>query len=305
MKSAHLRLIASAAMLLGLSITPALAQRVRTPEQRLDRLERQVGQVQRQVFPKGAPADTALYSDEPAATATSVRTLDDRINGLERQLADILRQSEENGHRVATMETEMARLRADADQRLQSLEKAGAGAASQPAAETAQAEPASSGPPPAPKPKVETASASTKASALIPTTNVAPATDPAETAYDEGYRLWVDKKFDQAISSLRAMASSFPGHRRVSWANNLTGRALLDKGQPRAAAEALLANYRANPKGERAADSLFYLGQSLMKLGQAGQACKAYSELEEVYGASMRGELKRLLPAAKADAACN
>jgi TolA-binding protein len=302
MKSAHFRLSASAAALLALSLTPAFAQRQSTPEQRIDRLERQVRQVQRQVFPKGQPADTALFSDEPAATATSVRTLDDRLNSLERQLADILRQSEENGHRVAQMESELARLRADSDQRLQNLEKSGAGAAA--ATETAAAEPVVDAPPPAPKPKVESASAGSKP-ALIPTTNVAPATDPAETAYDEGYNLWRAGKFDQAVTSLRAMASSFPGHRRVSWANNLAGRALLDKGQPRAAAEALLANYRANPKGERAADSLFYLGQSLMKLGQAGQACKAYAELEEVYGASMRGELKRLLPAAKADAACN
>jgi TolA-binding protein len=308
MKSAHFRISVSTFALLGLLVTPAIAQRARTPEQRLDRLERQIGQVQRQVFPKGAPADTAGFSDEPAATATSVRTLDDRLNSLERQPSDILRQSEENGHRVSTMEAELARLRADNDQRLQSLEKSGAGA--EPATtETAAAEPAVQSPPPAPRPKVETASSGTRPSstgpAIIPTTNVAPATDPAETAYDEGYRLWVDKKFDQAITSLRAMASSFPGHRRVSWANNLAGRALLDKGQPRAAAEALLANYRANPKGERAADSLFSLGQSLMKLGQAGQACKAYSELEEVYATSMRAELRRLLPIAKSEAACS
>lgn len=305
MKSAQFRFLASAAVLLGLSTTPTFAQqRVRTPEQRLDRLERQVNQVQRQVFPKGQPAETAGFSDEPAATATSVRTLDERINGLERQLADILRQSEENGHRVSTMEAELARLRADSDQRLQSLEKAGAAAE---AVTTADAEPVREGPPPAPKPKVEKAGslASKATTADIPTTNVAPASDPAETAYDEGYQLWTAKKYDQAIASLRAMASSFPGHRRVSWANNLAGRALLDKGQPRAAAEALLANYRANPKGERAADSLFYLGQSLMKLGQAGQACKAYAELEEVYGKSMRGELQRLLPTAKAEASCN
>jgi TolA-binding protein len=324
MKSARIRLTASAALLLGLSLTPALAQRQVTPEQRIDRLERQVRQVQRQVFPKGQPADTASYSDEPAATATSVRTLDERINGLERQLADILRQSEENGHRVSQMETELARVRAESDQRLQALEKAGVTAAS---TETAEAETAADSPPPAPKPKIETAGGGSKpkvetasggskpkvtpaastsnAANLIPTTNVAPASDPAETAYDEGYNLWRDGKFDQAITSLRAMASSFPGHRRVSWANNLAGRALLDKGQPRAAAEALLANYRANPKGERAADSLFYLGQSLMKLGQAGQACKAYQELEEVYGSSMRAELKRLLPEAKAQASCS
>ena len=82
----------------------------------------------------------------------------------------------------------------------------------------------------------------------------------------------------QAITSLAApWPRPIPDHRRVSWANNLAGRALLDKGQPRAAAEALLANYRRDPKGERAQDSLFYLGQALMKLGQPGQACKAYA----------------------------
>ena len=72
-----------------------------------------------------------------------------------------------------------------------------------------------------------------------------------------------------------------------------------------AAAEALLANYRANPAGERAADSLYYLGQSLMKLGQATRACNAYGELESVYGTRMRDELKRLLPPAKAEAKCD
>jgi len=303
MKSA-LRLTVSALALLGIGLTPALAQRNPTPDQRLDRLERQVRQVQKQVFPKGQPADTALFSDEPAATATSVRTLDDRLNSLERQLADILRQSEENGHRVAQMESDVARMRADSDQRLQALERAGASAAA--TTETAEAEPAATeAPPPAPKPKVEKAEANSTKPGAIPTINVAPASDPAEAAYDEGYQLWMNKKYDQAVTSLRAMASSFPGHRRVSWANNLAGRALLDKGQPRAAAEALLSNYRANPKGERAADSLYYLGQSLMKLGQAGQACKAYSELEDVYGSTMRAELKKLLPTAKAGAACN
>ena len=77
---------------------------------------------------------------------------------------------------------------------------------------------------------------------------------------------------------------------------------MLDKGQPRAAAEALLANYRRDPKGERAQDSLFYLGQALMKLGQPGQACKAYAELEEVYSSSVRSPIKSALPGAKAEA---
>ena len=129
-------------------------------------------------------------------------------------------------------------------------------------------------------------------------------TDPAEEAYDAGYQLWNAGKYDEAVGALRAFVSAYPSHRRTSWANNLTGRALLDKGEPRAAAEVLLANYRSNPKGERAADSLFYLGQSLMKLDQASQACKAYAELEAVYGSSMRPALKEMLPKAKSEAKC-
>ena len=71
-----------------------------TPDQRLERLERQMQQMQRQVFPKGRPADTAGFSDEPAATQSSVLTLDQRLDSLERQVADMLRQTEENGNRL-------------------------------------------------------------------------------------------------------------------------------------------------------------------------------------------------------------
>ena len=113
------------------------------------------------------------------------------------------------------------------------------------------------------------------------------------------------RQFDQAIASLRAFNAAYPKRRRVSYAKNLIGRALLDKGDARGAAEAFLANYRSNSKGERAPDSLFYLGQALMKLGQPGQACKAYAELDSVYGAKVRPDLKKQVTAAKSEAKCN
>jgi hypothetical protein len=48
---------------------PAAAQRRQaTPEQRIERLEKQVRQVQGRIFPKGQPADTAGFVDDPAAT---------------------------------------------------------------------------------------------------------------------------------------------------------------------------------------------------------------------------------------------
>ena len=278
-------------VLATLSLTPAAAQkRQPTPEQRIDRLEKQVRQVQKQVFPKGQPADTAGFVDDPAATQEAVTSVAARLDAVERQLSEIVRTTEENGNRVAVMEAELARLRADQDRRLRALET---GAAAAPATDgTGDAADATEAPPPASKPKVETATTDTSS-------------DPAEVAYDKGFQLWNGGKYDAAITALNAMAKKYPDHRRVSWAHNLAGRAMLDKGQPRAAAEALLANYRRDPKGERAQDSLFYLGQALVKLNQPSQACKAYGELEDVYGASLRAPLKVGLPAAKNQAKCS
>jgi TolA-binding protein len=282
---------------LTLGAAPANAQRpLPTPEQRIERLERQLGQVSRQVFPRGAPAATAGFADEPAATQTSVRSIDERVSALQRQLADILRQSEENGFRLRQMETELGRLRSDQEQRIAALEAARAAPAIVPAPVIGSAEPAvvPARPVPAtPKPALPTSVASTTD------------TDPAEGAYDVGYQLWKAGQYDNAITSLRAFVVNYPKHRRTSWANNLIGRALLDKGEARAAAEALLSNYRSNPKGERAGDSLYYLGQSLVQLGQPGQACKAYSELENVYGKAVRADLQKLVATAKAEAKCS
>ena len=302
----RLPLFASIAALALVSLSPADAQRRQpSPEERIERLEKQLRQVQRQVFPKGQPADTAGFIDEPAATLTQTNQLSNRLDAIEQQLAQITRSAEENGNRLATMEAELARLRADQDRRLRSLES---GAAT---ADTGSDEPGESlsdpgdEPPPPPRPKVETRPDTAESPTVTANPGDANFTAAGEEAYDRGYNLWNTGRYDQAITSLRAMASSFPGHRRVSWANNLAGRALLDKGQPRAAAEALLANYRGDPKGERAADSLFYLGQALMRLGQSSQACKAYGELEDVYSGQLRAPLKAALPGAKAEAKCS
>ena len=289
---------------IALLAVPGAAQRQQpTPEQRLERLERQLQQVQRQVFPRGRPADTAGFSDEPAATQSSVVTLDQRLDSLERQLSDILRQSEENGNRLRTLEGDLAKARSDQEQRLATLEQriseAAAAATAVPAVTTPVA-PSTGAPKPAPgKPKPD-------AVAATGTGGAAPAAeaDPGEEAYSEGFRLWEAGQYDQAIESLRSFASAYPRHRRTSYARNLIGRAQLDKGQAREAAATLLANYRSNPDGARAQDSLYFLGQALMKLGQPGQACKVYAELESVYGAKVRADLKKQVATAKSDAQC-
>jgi TolA-binding protein len=305
----RLPLFAYIAAIAVLAASPADAQRRQpTPEQRIERLEKQVRQVQGRVFPKGQPADTAGFNDDPAATLTITNQLTNRLDAIEQQMSQLIRASEENSNRVATMEAELARLRADQDRRLRALETSPTpvtGDEPQGSDEPAASETDDPDQSLVSRPKVETGRAPADKPVVAAKPGDANFETAGEEAYDRGFQLWNTGRYDEAITSLRAMASSFSGHRRVSWAKNLAGRALLDKGQPRAAAEALLANYRSDPKGERAPDSLFYLGQSLMKLGQASQACKAYDELQEVYGSTMRAQLRQLLPSARLEAKCS
>ena len=272
MKPVRLNSAATAAVLLALAAAPAAAQYQGQP---------QYGAAQAQPF----------------ATQSSVINLDNRIVGLERQIAELLRAQEENGHRINELEGKLKQSQDDSAARIAALETQLAAARAQ-VAEPVETVPVTS--PSRPRSAVATSEPKAKPTNAVATGDA----DPAEEAYDAGYQLWKSGKYDEAVGALRAFTSAYPKHRRTSWANNLTGRALLDKGEPRAAAEVLLANYRSNPKGERAADSLYYLGQALMELKQASQACKAYSELEAVYGETMRADLKKMLPAAKSEAKC-
>jgi TolA-binding protein len=301
-------LAASAAVMLVPSIVMAQRQPPPTPDQRLDRLERQVQQMQRQVFPKGRPADTAGFADDPAATQSSVVVLDQRLDSLEQQVANLVRQSEENGNRLRNLETAIGQMKTDQEQRISTLEqRMSEAAANPPAPPAAEPAPPSATTPAKPKPTLPKGTPPKTTAEAPSTVSVADAVaaDPGEDAYSQGFHQWEAGQYDQAISTLKSFVAAYPKHRRVSFANNLIGRALLDKGDARAAASALLANYRSNPSGERAPDSLFYLGQALMKLGQAGQACKAYGELDAVYGAKIRPDLKKLETDAKAQAQCS
>ena len=297
---------AGAAVLLVPSVALADTKPAPTPEQRLDRLEKQVQQMQRQVFPKGRPADTAGFSDDPAATQTSVISLAQRLDALERQMAELVRASEENGNRLRSVETGLGQLKSDEDQRIGALEQRIAVAqAAPPVVAPDVPPPAMSGRPRpvlAPRTGARTIDEAPATAAVAETAATA---DPGEQAYTDGFHLWESGQYDQAIGTLKAFVAAYPKHHRVSYANNLIGRALLDKGDARSAASALLANYRTNPGGDRAPDSLYYLGQALMKLGQPGQACKAYSELDAVYGAKVRPDLKKLESDGKAQAQCN
>jgi TolA-binding protein len=268
---------------------PASAQQADRIDRRVDRLEQEMRAVQRRVFP-GANApyvgpeigpQQRPAEQQGAPTGTAIADLTARVDALESQLASMTGQIEQNANRVRQLETAFASFRESTAARLDAIER--------PAPEPVAAREE-------PEPEAPTTGRTITAASL--------GTDP-EAAYDAGFRLWEQKRYKEARPLLEAVAKKWPQHKRASWASNLAGRALLDDGNPTAAARVFLANYQNNPKGERAADSLYFLGQSLVALKKPADACKAYDELQEVYGATMRDWLKQQLPGARVAARCN
>ena len=288
------------AMLLAASAAvPAAAQKGESAERRIERLEQQLRAVQRRVFPNGAEVAPEIDRQQPAGVlpgvpaSSAVADLTARVDSLEAQLRELTGQIEQNGNRLRQVEEGVNRLRDSTGARLDLLERAGV-----PASEPSRPSTSSSGtrPKPAPEPEDDEPAAAPAPSAT--------GEAGAEAAYNAGFRLWESKRYTEAQKALEAAAKRYPKSKWASWASNLAGRAYLDGGKPATAAKTFLANYQANPKGERAADSLYFLGQALVALDKPADACKAYDELQDVYGSTMRDWIKSRLPAARTQAKC-
>lgn len=305
-----MRLPLMAALLLSAAAaSPAFAQSAPL-DVRVDKLEKEMKAVQRKVFPGGdkrffepeitAPPAEAAVAGVPASSP--VADLTARVNALESELQRLTGQVEQNSFKLRQLEEAMTKMRGDTDFRLNQLEggpsAAAPGAPSVAVAVPVPAKPTSTTPPPVVKP----------APAKPATTAAAPAAassgDPGEDAYMAAYRLWSDKKYAEAQLALKDVVARYPKHKRASFAQNLLGRAYLDDGKPALAAEAFYSNYQKMPRGERAPDSLYYLGQALVQLKKPKDACRVYDELMDVYGATLSASLKDKVAKGRVDAKC-
>ena len=263
----------------GAVAVPAIAQEAAPLVKRVDTLEKQMKAVQRKVFPGG---DTRFFEPEIAPTAptapapgmpasTPVADLAARVDTLEQQLKLLTGQNEQNGHRIRQLEEAVAKLQA---------------AAAPPVA----APPAAIGVAPSPP----TAAAAPGA---------APA-DPIDAEYRAAYALVDQKRYAEATTALKAFATKYPKHKRASYARHWLGRTYLADGKPALAVETFYANYQDNPRGDRAPDSLYWLGQALVQLKKPDEACRVYDELTDVYGKTMSATLKDQTAKARVAAKC-
>ena len=327
--SRSMRLALSILLLAGVA-APALAQSSDLPA-RVDKLDGEVRALQRKVFP-GAnpqyfdpqiapPADATVIAGAPAQSVAS--DLTQRVSALEQQIAQLTNQSEQNGHRLDVIEQNMAKMKGDTEYRLNTLEGHGAPAPAPtssrgygpapvplPPPAVAVAHEDTDSPPPFGPPGRRPPSTSGMTGAPLATDTPPPVAmppktgDPAEDGYMAGYALWSQKRYAEAEAQLKQVVARYPDHKRASYAQNLLGRAYLDDNQPTSAAEAFLTSYKKFPRGDRAPDSLYYLGVTLAQLKKATQACQVYDEFRDVYGPTASATLKSRVAQGRVDAKC-
>jgi TolA-binding protein len=309
-----------AVLLAGAAAAPLQAQsQSNTLAPRVDKLEKEMRAVQRKVFPGGSnqflepEIGATAQPTTPGGTPASSPVVDltARVSALEGQLQTLTGQSEQNAFKLRQLDEAFVKFRGDVETRLKALEAGGAPApavgttptptpsSTLPMKPTATVTPPAAGKPTTAPPKL-TAERQTALEAIgKPDTG-----DAGEDGYLYGYRLWEAKFFPQAQVQLKATADKYPKHKRWSFAQNLLGRAYLDDGKPALASVAFYDNYQKQPRGERAPDSLYYLGVALTRLKKPADACKVFDEFDEVYGATASTALKAQVVKGRTDAKC-
>lgn len=292
----------AAGLIVGMVPQAASAQ----VDSRLESIETQLRALQRAVFPGGderffEPEITQGVSGNAAArqvgspSASALTDVLTRLDAIEVQLARLTAATEVNENSLALLEMRVAE-----------MERSGAAAAAAAAASAAAEQPtgviAVGGESDGPVDLVQDANLDSEPVAgpsperLEGVQAIAkPATDDmGDDEYVYGFRLWDAGYFPEAQQQLTLFVEQYPDHWRTTYGRNLLGRAFLDAGEPRRAATHFFDNYQADKQAARAGDSLLYLSQSMIELGDTRRACIALAEFGETYPALATGRLQGL-----------
>lgn len=331
LKAISLRLAGAA--LMGASVAsvatiavPAAAQDS-TAEARLRKVEAEIRALQRKVFPGGdgkffepqiapgtqAPAPATGTGAASAPAATAVTDILVRLDALEQQLQALTARSEEQANTMAQLEV-----------RLAALETAGTApavaagtlpASTLPSAPTLAAVTPAATTPAAPAPRPSVPAATTPAAtvtapsaarlAAVQAIAKPQTADAGDDEYSYGFRLWNAGFFPEARQHLTKFVEQYPSHPRISFGRNLLGRAFLDDKMPKEAAQWFLKNYQANKAGDRAPDSLLYLGASMIAMNDTKRACIALAEFADTYPLIAAGRLATDYQTTRAKVKCS
>ena len=269
---------------------------------RMQRLERDLQTLNVQIA-RGAMAPVAREGGagpgaaQPLAPA-SAASLQIRLGALEEELRAVTGAFENFSHQVQLLNQRLDKLTGDLDYRLGALERGGA-----PGAPRGQASPlppaVETAPPPGAREGVlgsvserelspQAGAAAPARPALAPGASPAKAPGilppgPAKDQYAFAFGLLRQANYDQAELALAEFVKTHPDDPLAGNARYWLGEAYYVRGNHLKAAEVFAENYKLDPKGAKAPDTLLKLGMSLAILDKGQQACITYGELRKKF----------------------
>ncbi|MBY0430942.1 MAG: tol-pal system protein YbgF [Rhodospirillales bacterium] len=283
---------------LGLALTavPAWAQSdTRNLLDRIDRMERELSTLQRQVYRGESPPPSSGgsgFSGMEGGTGADIATrLDIRINQLESAMRALEGQVEEARYGTSQFSSRLDRLSKDVDFRLKELEQKQSNA---PAADSNEGQGmqgmAGNGKAPAAagmNGMSGMAGAPKAAVAPLKEGKDAPPPPPKNASpheqYQYAFNLLRQSDYENAERTLKQFIEQHPSDSLAGNAQYWLGETHFARKDYQQAAVSFLTGYQKYPKNPKAADSLLKLGVSLGYLNQKKEACAALSKVLNEY----------------------
>jgi len=294
----------------------------RTTQVRLDRIERDLNMLERQVY-RGPP--TALGPPAAGGGGTSAADIEIRMERLEAQMRDLTGRVEEIANGLDQLKQRVEQINSDYDVRFNEL--AGTAGAAAGGAAGPAAPPARPGPPPAglagrvaagvgplpgsgalmpPGAAVPPPPASGGLNPIFntltppgagPASSPSLSPPPAEPANSEATlpRGSINEQFNHAFglvkqadypgaeAALKAFIEAHPSEPLAGNAQYWLGQTYFARNRYADAASAFAEGYKRFPKGSKAAEDLLYLGISLAKTDQKKNACLALAQIDQAF----------------------
>jgi tol-pal system protein YbgF len=307
------------ALLLALAIAFPLQMarsQDRTVQDRLDRLERDLSMLQRQVYRgSGAPA--------PGPGPSAAVDLEVRMDRLEAQMRDLTGRVEEAVNSVEQLRARLEQINSDMDVRLGQEPSqpptgprhppvAGNAAAPAPGGLAARSSPSPPGPTPltpqsSPMPPgtvvppppnspwtpgtltppnaygaADPVIAGTSSGLRAPSPGALPEGSVSEQ-YNHAFGLVKQADYPAAEEALKSFIRQHPNDPLAGSAQYWLGETYYARGNYAEAASAFAEGYKRYPKGAKAADGLLKLGMSLARANQKQNACVAFAQLDHEF----------------------
>lgn len=260
---------------------------------RLDRLERDVNFVQKQVYRNGAGGDG---NSAPITNNGQVQVRFSQIDEEIRQIRGLIEQSQFQNKQNADA---LKKLSDDVDYRLKAIEQKQAEAAVNAAAAAPVAAPASPVPaiPATPDAPAKPAAYTPASAAASPTGKDFP---DSNAHYSHAFKLLNEKKYAEAAQSFDAFVKKYPADPLTANAYYWLGESQYARGDFTRATESFRKGFEANPEAQKAPDNLLKLGMSLGQIKRKQEACIVFQQIESKYSESAARTVAKAQEAATA-----